>query len=348
MLHESKRANVFDSDEREAVELFAPQIGPILAAVRETLAADRAKAAARDAGPSSYCSLVGASSVMRKLYARLEPLASSPSTVLVMGERGSGKELVARALHQGGSRKAAPFIAANVATFQPTLIDSELFGRVKDAYTGAAEATPGLFRAAKDGTLFLDEIGELTLELQAKLLRVLQEKRVRPVGGEDEKKVRARIVLATNRDLAALVAEGKFRADLYDRLTIRIEVPPLRARKEDIPLLVAHLLPRLAAEQMRPVPRFSDATLEALAARDYPGNIRELEQVLLHHILFGEPPVAEPVRPRAVRKRKLLREITREEIVAAIKAAKGNKLQAAKDLDLPRATLYRRLEEESD
>lgn len=244
-----------------------------------------------DAGPAAEAvqvgelpqrfGMIGAAPAMQKLFGLLERVAPSDVPVLIHGETGSGKELVARALHDFGARKKKPFVAENCAAIAPTLLESELFGHVKGAFTDAGRDRKGTFVTADGGTVFLDEIGDMPADMQAKLLRVLQDGEVRPVGATTPKKVDVRVVAASHRDLAALVKEGKFREDLLFRLNvITLEVPALRDRKEDLPYLATYLLQRVADEAGEAPRALTADALAALAERDWPGNVRELENLL--------------------------------------------------------------------
>jgi two-component system response regulator PilR (NtrC family) len=224
--------------------------------------------------------VVGKSLAMERIMRLVERVASAPSSVLITGESGSGKELIARALHDGGDRAGKPFIAINCAALPEPLLESELFGHERGAFTGAESRKEGLFRAAGSGTLFLDEVGELPLTLQVKLLRVLQQRTVRPVGGHDEIAFQCRVVAATNRDVEREVAEGRFREDLYYRLNvINLKLPPLRDRVEDIPLLAEHFLVKHSAQQNKRL-AFSQEAMRYVASRAYRGNVRELENLV--------------------------------------------------------------------
>jgi DNA-binding NtrC family response regulator len=235
--------------------------------------------------------LVGRSPVMEKLYRMLGKVASGSHPVLLLGESGTGKEVVARLIHAHGAHAAKPFIPVDCGSLVPTLIESELFGHVKGAFTGALRAKEGLMVAAGSGTVFLDEIGELPLDLQAKLLRVLQEKEVRPVGATYSMPVAARILAATNQDLERMVQEGRFRRDLYHRLNVvSVQLPALRERKGDIPLLAGHALERLARESGKRV-TFSDEALRMLNDYDWPGNVRELEHAVERAITLSSGPL---------------------------------------------------------
>ncbi|MEM1417356.1 MAG: sigma-54 dependent transcriptional regulator, partial [Myxococcota bacterium] len=233
--------------------------------------------------------LIGVSPAMDDLRRLIGRAAKAPSSVLVTGESGTGKELVARALHDESPRWEKPFVVVNCGALPEALMESELFGHARGAFTGAGGAKEGLFRAADGGTLFLDEVGELPLALQVKLLRVLQERKVRPVGGERERPVDVRVVAATNRDLEAEVSERRFREDLFYRLNvIRLELPALRERPEDITPLAAHLLAKHASLQGRGAMRFSEEAVASLAARQFPGNVRELENVVERAVALSE------------------------------------------------------------
>jgi two-component system response regulator PilR (NtrC family) len=230
---------------------------------------------------SAELTVIGRSAAMEEVREMIEKVARAPSTVLIGGESGTGKEVVARAIHARSGGRAQPFVAINCGAIPEGLIESELFGHEKGSFTGAAEARAGLFEVAGTGTLFLDEVGELPPAVQVKLLRALQERRVRRVGGSADLAFAARILAATNRDLAAEVAAGRFREDLFYRLNvIQIRVPALRERREDIPLFVSHFLERFAAEQCRPCPALSPEVERLLAAHDFPGNVREVANVV--------------------------------------------------------------------
>ena len=236
----------------------------------------------RDAATrNSLDNIIGASPTMEKLKQTIRTVASTQSTVLVYGESGTGKELVARAVHTCSPRAAEPFVSINCGAFPETLLESELFGYVKGAFTGANQNKRGLFEVADAGTIFLDEIGEMNLTMQVKLLRVLQERCVRPVGGTDEISIDVRVIAATNRDLEAQVAENTFREDLYYRLSvIPITVPPLRDRREDVALLVNHFVKKYAPAAGKNISRIKPDSLLALANYDWPGNVRQLENAI--------------------------------------------------------------------
>jgi DNA-binding NtrC family response regulator len=225
--------------------------------------------------------LLGRSAAMQDLYKMIGRVAPTDMTVLISGESGTGKELVARAIHQHSLRADGPWVALNCAAIPEALLESELFGHEKGAFTGATERKPGSFEEASGGTMFLDEAGELPLAVQAKLLRALQEREIRRLGGRESLPIDVRIIAATNRDLEGAVARGEFREDLYYRLNvIHVHLPPLRARLEDIPLLAQHFLSRYSRELERPVGGFAPDTLDSLSAHSWPGNVRELENTV--------------------------------------------------------------------
>jgi len=233
---------------------------------------------------------VGASPALAAALALVERAQQSGATVLLTGETGTGKEVLARAIHAGSARTAGAFVALNCAAFPDTLLESELFGHAKGAFTGADRAKDGLMALADGGTLFLDEVGETSVALQAKLLRALQEREVRPVGGMRSRRVDVRVIAATNRELSGEIAHGRFRADLYWRLAVfPIRVPPLRDRREDVLALARHFLVRHGAREGRPGCRLSREAEELLLAHTWPGNVRELENEILRALALSEP-----------------------------------------------------------
>jgi DNA-binding NtrC family response regulator len=236
--------------------------------------------------------LIGISSPMRKMKAALDRLAEQDVSILIQGESGTGKELVARALHERGARRKKRFVALNCGAIPETLIDSELFGHIKGSFTGATSDRAGVFVEAEGGTLFLDEIGDMPLGVQARLLRVLQESEVRPVGGNGVKKVDVRVIAATNVDLAHAVEQQKFRQDLFYRLNVvALRVPPLRERRDDIPLLAAHFLKKHAGAKP---PALAPETLELMTDYTWPGNVRELENSVLHMLALHRGEIVGP------------------------------------------------------
>ncbi|MBP7148279.1 MAG: sigma-54-dependent Fis family transcriptional regulator [Acidobacteria bacterium] len=298
---------------------------------------------------AGFGGLLGASAAMRPVFALLERAAWSDSDVLLLGESGTGKEVAARAVHDNSSRRAGPFVPVHCGALSPELLESELFGHSRGAFTGADRGRKGLFLAADGGTLFLDEIGTAPVRVQVGLLRVLQERQVRPVGAEQGVAIDVRIVAATNADLEEAMADGRFRQDLYYRLaTLVIRIPPLRERREDIPLLVGPLLERLARRVGRR-PTLAPRALERLAAYDWPGNVRELAHVLEQAALMAKGPLIgerDLPLPRLAPKEPFatLEEVEREHIRRVLEACAGNKGKAARILGVPRATLYRKIE----
>jgi len=256
----------------EADALGDPEL---LAAIRDLFTVRPAVVGGAPAA-TSFQGMLGNAPAMQELFADIEKFAPTPMPVLILGESGTGKELVARALHVCSSRADGPFVSENCAAIPETLLESVLFGHVKGAFTGAIKDHPGHFVTAHGGTLFLDEIGDMPLSMQAKILRALQEGEVRPVGGNRARKVDVRIVAATNRDLQAMVAAGKFRQDLFYRLNVlRVVVPPLRERGDDVVLLARHFLARAGAHRPAP-PRLSPAAEAVLRRGRWPGNVRQL------------------------------------------------------------------------
>jgi transcriptional regulator with GAF, ATPase, and Fis domain len=231
--------------------------------------------------PAHWHGIVGASRILTNLIRRIELVSATRSTVLISGETGTGKELVARALHDAGTRRQMPFVAVNCAAIPATLLESELFGHIKGAFTGAASNRKGRFFLANGGTIFLDEIGKLGADLQSKLLRVLQEREVEPLGAERTVPIDVRVVAATNRDLRQLVASGAFQEDLFYRLNvIPMAVPPLRERLDDIPLLVDHFVSRHATRNGTRISALEEGIVDVLQSHDWPGNVRELENTI--------------------------------------------------------------------
>lgn len=281
--------------------LFKPYDVEVIRAVVGRAMEKRALVAANTAlrervkGTFRLASLLGKSKPMQKLFEMIGKIHSARTNVLITGESGTGKELVARALHTEGIRAEHPFVAINCGAIPDELMESELFGHIKGSFTGAHADHKGLFLQASKGTLFLDEIGELSLNLQVKLLRAIQERKVKPVGGPREVEVDVRVIAATNRELEAEVARGAFRADLYYRLNvIELHLPPLRQRREDIPLLVEHFLRRHAAEQQRSEMTFSHEAMQLLQDYDYPGNVRELENLIERAVTLASGSPIEP------------------------------------------------------
>ena len=316
-------------------------------------------------GHFGYEGLVGTSEAMRRVYALIDRVKDTDVPVLITGESGTGKEVVARALHNAGPRGKRPFVGINCGAIPEHLLESELFGHVRGAFTGADRDRKGLFREATEGTILLDEIGEMPQKMQAGLLRVLQEKVVRPVGSAREEPVDTRVIAATHRDLEAMVEGGRFREDLFYRLhVIEVKVPPLRDRLEDLPLLIDHFLGIFASRYSRERRSVSRAALKRLAAYGWPGNVRQLENVLLNawvlsdrpelemddfELPAGRPPRAPaeepPAAPHAETSLDAHRAGERERILAALGRCNWNRVKAAQIVGLPRRTFYRRLKE---
>jgi len=323
------------------------------------------RAAAPDADEESVITplagVAGSSNAMRQIAAQVRRFAKYAAPVLIMGESGTGKELIARALHEQSARRAGPFLAVNCAAMPPTLLESELFGHVRGAFTDAKASRSGLFAQASGGTLFLDEIGELPLEMQPKLLRALQERTVRPVGGNEEIAFDARIVTATNRDLEAEVEVKRFREDLFYRINVvRIDAPALRDRGGDVLLLAQHFVQRFAARSGKQVRGVHAAAAERLVTYDWPGNVRELENCIERAVAllrFDEVTLDDlPEKVRQYRADRLvfamddlaevltIEELERRYIQRVLALVGGNKSRAADLLGLDRRTLYRRLD----
>ncbi|HEY5928416.1 MAG TPA: sigma-54 dependent transcriptional regulator [Kofleriaceae bacterium] len=314
------------------------------------------------AGRVRLASLLGRSRAMQRVFELINKIHSTKTNVLITGESGTGKELVARALHSEGSRAKNPFVAVNCGAIPEELMESELFGHKKGAFTGAVSDHLGMFQEADGGTLFLDEIGELSLPLQVKLLRALQERKVKPVGSADEIEVDVRVIAATNRDLEAEVARGAFRADLYYRLNVvEIHIPPLRHRHEDIPLLAEHFLRRFGTEHGRTLHMTNEA-MRRLESYDFPGNVRELENIIERAVALSSGPsiglgdlpdvkpskqVSEPTAefpPDGVDLDRLLSDYERAWVMRALDRSGGIRKRAAGLLGISFRSLRYRLE----
>jgi DNA-binding NtrC family response regulator len=342
-----------DLDKLELVLARALELRAIkleLAQLREAV-----RSGGRDSG------LIGESAAMRALRDLIDRVAASDATVLITGESGTGKELVARAIHQGGARAKGPFVALNCAAVPEALMESELFGHVRGAFTDARADKPGLLVQASGGTLLLDEIGDTPMALQVKLLRALQERRVRPVGATRERPFDARVLTSTHQDLDLAVSEGRFREDLFYRLNvIQVEVPPLRARGADVLLLAEAFLARAAARTGRAVRGLDAGSARSLLGHAWPGNVRELENAIERGVALarGEQILPEDLPPRlreapaaprahtveAVSALLPLDEIERQHVLRVLEAVSGNKREAARILGVDRKTLYRKIE----
>ncbi len=298
---------------------------------------------------------IGRSQAMREVLARLERAAASDAPVFITGETGTGKELCARHLHEAGARASGPFVAVNCAAIPSDLAESEFFGHVRGAFTGADRPRKGHAELAHGGTLFLDEICEMDLALQGKLLRLVESSRVRPLGAHAERPVDVRIICATNRDPQREMREGRFRADLFWRLhVLPVALPPLRERGEDIVLLARHFLDRFAQEEKRPPLRLAEDAADLLLAHDWPGNVRQLQNTLRQLSVFHEGDVIRarhlrPLLPAADGQQaalagspRPLRQLEREAIEEAIAACGGSVPRAARQLGVAPSTLYRK------
>src|SRR5271168_1055931 len=301
--------------------------------------------------------LIGVSERMLRVYKIIEKVSQHEYPVLILGESGTGKELVARSIHFLGVRKDRPFVPVDCSSLVPTLIESELFGYVKGAFTGAVQAKQGLLEAAQGGTLFLDEIGDMPVDLQAKLLRALQEREVKPVGSTERRHINVRIIAATNRDLDSAIRTGAFRQDLYFRLNVvQLKLPPLRERKSDIQLLVTAFLEKFS-DQHGPPRTIAEDAMRRLIAYDWPGNVRELENAIERAVAMGSGPVVHvgdlpsslhyPSSERVPDKDELLpmEELERRAILRTLRETGGDKLAAARMLGIGKTTLYRKLKQ---
>jgi len=303
--------------------------------------------------PRAPRGLVGGSPALQKVFSAIAKVAPTSATVLVTGESGTGKELVARAIHYSSPRASAPFVPVSCAAIPEGLLESELFGRVKGAFTGATETRAGFFQTAHCGTIFLDEISATSLSTQVKLLRVLQDKEVCMVGSTSPRKVDVRILAATNKDLLSLVKKEVFREDLYFRLNvISIEMPPLRERGDDVLVLIRHFAATFAKETGKPAPRFSDQALQVLRSYHWPGNVRELENVIQRLVVMTEgdvitvPDLPSLMRFSALRQTgfdRTLAEVEAEYIRNVLAGVDGNRTRAAEILGIDRKTLREKL-----
>jgi two-component system response regulator AtoC len=310
--------------------------------------------------------MIGASSAISEVMDTIRQVAPSRATVLILGESGTGKEVAARAIHRLSSRASARFVAVHCASLSPQLLESELFGHEKGSFTGATEKRIGRFEQATDGTLFLDEIGEIDLNTQVKILRVLGERTFERVGSNHTLKADVRLITATNKDLAKLVNEGKFREDLFFRLNVvQITIPPLRTRKEDIPLLVQSFLKESCRENGKPLKEIDTIALSYLLNYDWPGNVRELRTAIEHGVVMSSgsrilprdlpiqlrsglnipatlSPTHSSLPPQDVLN---LRDTEHHLILRALEECRGNRSKAAQKLGISRRTLYRRLQQ---
>jgi DNA-binding NtrC family response regulator len=328
----------------------------LFSAVRRALDKLRVRRAAEvrlhRAQPASY-GLIGESEAIQKVLSDIAKSASTSATILISGESGTGKELLARTIHYNSPRASAPFVPVNCGAIPEELLESELFGHIKGAFTGATETRAGFFQTADGGTIFLDEISDTSLSMQVKLLRVLQDKEVCMVGSTRSRRVDVRILASTNKDLSSLVKKGVFREDLFFRINvITIEIPPLRERGDDILLLAQHFTNKFAEELGKPTPRFNDNALKVLKNYHWPGNVRELENVIQRLVLMTDrdlidvPDLPSLMRFSALRETGLdrtLAEVEAEYVRNVLASVDGNKTRAAKILGIDRKTLREKL-----
>jgi len=319
----------------------------------DKLYARRAAESRIDARSVANYGMMGESRAMKKIFRAIAKAATTSATVLITGESGTGKELIARAIHYSSPRASAPFVPVNCGGIPEGLLESELFGHMKGAFTGATESRAGFFQTAEGGTIFLDEISETSLPMQVKLLRVLQDKEICMVGSSRQRKVDVRVLVATNKSLTKLVEKGLFREDLFFRLSvIKIDAPPLRQRGDDILLLARHFAARFAGEMDRPELRFADETIEVIKNYYWPGNVRELENVIQRLVVMKEGgAVRVSDLPELMRfsadygpgLNRTLAEVEREHIRNVLASVDGNKTRAAEILGIDRKTLREKL-----
>ncbi|MEQ1892499.1 MAG: sigma 54-interacting transcriptional regulator [Planctomycetota bacterium] len=363
LVHELRERNQRLLQSSEQIQSLNEQLGRKVRDQGSELAVVRAELE-RERGRYDYAAIVGASDEMKRVFSELDRLTPTELPVLIHGESGTGKELIARAIHYNGPRREKPFVVENCAALPDALLESELFGHVRGAFTGADRAKKGLLEQADGGTLFLDEIGDMSPEMQKKLLRVLQEGEVRPLGSNQVTKVDVRLLAASHEDLEQMVKAGTFREDLFYRVNVlALRLPALRQRRDDIPLLANALLARAAREANRPAPHLSHEVLAALAAHDWPGNVRELENEMRRVLLLAEdsvridhltPSILEKKAPAGAGTltlplvvgdlRSAVETFERTAIDEALRRAGGNKSRAAKELGISRFALQRKLE----
>jgi len=304
----------------------------------------------------------GTSPVMQRMFDLVAKVTGTDSSVLITGESGTGKEVVARLIHFGGARAGAPFVTVNCSAIPNDLLESELFGHMRGAFTGALYAKRGSFEQADGGTFFLDEIGDMRLEMQPKILRVLEDRRIKRIGSEDEVAVDVRVIAATNKNLGEEIKAGRFREDLFYRLDIvQIEIAPLREHREDIPVFARHFLNVFCDELKKPRTDFSDDAMSLLASHDWPGNVRELRNAVERALIFAGP--GELIRnghfPPGLREKagtrfasgnsvlRSLQQVEMDHIRAVLESCEGNKVRAAEILGISPSTIWRKLQEES-
>ncbi len=328
----------------------------LLSSVRRILDVLKARRNAQNGSqqaPAALPGLIGESRAMKDVFEVIRKAAATRATVLITGESGTGKELAARAIHYGGPRASAPFVPVNCGSIPENLLESELFGHVRGAFTGASESRAGFFQTADGGTIFLDEISNTTLAMQARLLRVLQDGDIHMVGSSRPHRVEVRVVAATNKDLRTLVKTGVFREDLYFRLNvITLAMPPLRERDDDVLLLTSHFTRKFAEELKRPIPTFADEALQVLKSYHWPGNVRELENAIQHVVVMCDsdlikvpdlPPATRFSAGRETGLNRTLAEVEVEHIRNVLAGVGQNKTRAAEILGIDRKTLREKL-----
>jgi transcriptional regulator with PAS, ATPase and Fis domain len=350
--------NLFEQSSHEVLTVFAGQASLILqnAILLNQLTTDRDRIA-EELEAQRFGDIIGSCPSLQEVFRRVEKVAAADINVLITGETGTGKELFARELHRRSNRAEGPFIVVNCGAIPENLMESELFGHVRGAFTGAISTRQGSFQAADGGTLFLDEIGEMPLALQVKLLRALQERVVVKVGDTKPQSVDIRVLAATNRDLEAAIKEGTFREDLYYRLNVvNLHLPPLRERGDDIAILAKFLLNKYTAEFGAPVKGFTPKALEAMHGYDWPGNVRQLENRIKKAIVLADKTLigAEDLdlggdQQRAIVPLTQAREdFTRKYILEVLERNGGNRTRTARDLGVDPRTVFRYLEREPD
>jgi transcriptional regulator with PAS, ATPase and Fis domain len=308
----------------------------------------------------TFHDMIGKDPTIQKIFQMVDVVAKSDATILIEGATGTGKDLLAKVIHTTSRRSQKPFVKVNCAAIPDTLIESEMFGYRKGAFTGADRDKPGHFQEAAGGTIFLDEIGDLPMALQAKLLRVLEDREFYPLGSRNTQKVDVRIVSATNRALDQMVAEGTFRADLYYRLNVmRIELPPLAERRSDIPLLIRHILRQLCAARDTHIPAITGPAMKILLNLEYPGNVRELENILEHALIICQddrirpdhlpaytyqPPASDPAQPEPpTAPDSRFDDSERRKILEVLEKNRGHRIRSAAELQMDRTTLWRKM-----
>jgi transcriptional regulator with GAF, ATPase, and Fis domain len=365
VLHNTTEEVQFGDQELYLANIIASQAAPIMRNIEkmQLLKAENRNLRRQIALKYSFSGIIGSSPAMTVVFKLLEKVIPTDTRILIEGESGTGKELIAKAIHYDGPRKKRAFVAIDCGALPENLLESELFGHVKGAFTGASESKKGLFETADGGTLFLDEINNTTAALQAKLLRVIQEGEVRPVGGTTARKVNVRVLCATNHDLKLAVREGLFREDLYFRINVlTIKLPPLRERKEDIPLLVAHFLTALKRAFKKRADGFTREAMALLCRYDWPGNVRQLENVIERSLTLAEPDT-ERIDPTLLPDELIhhdvqtvsgialdanlaetVENLERQMVLAALQKYQGNRSRAAESLGLSRRGLINKIQ----